>query len=180
MKTLYMTNSNFFIKSLAISAITFIVFLTSCKKDEDTNLFKDCVLPWTELEPIPQADLPKEIVDFTFKTFPELDTIYATVINFCNNKRLYIQTDGTINYDFLLYDNCGDLLAKGKTEKDSNIRSVLSKSIKQELGNEASLYDSFIVNYENGNIEYISEVYFLGDSPRYLFDKDGKVLCKLF
>ena len=174
-----MINSNFLVKSLAISAMTFLIILSSCRKDENT-LFKDCVLPWTELEPISQAELPKEIVDFAYKTFPEADTIYATVINFCNNKRLYIQTDGTINYDFLLYDNCGDLLAKGKTEKDSNIRSVLSKSIKQELGNEASLYDSFIVNYENGNIEYISEVYFLGDSPRYLFDKDGKVLCKLF
>ena len=176
-----MTNSNLFIKSLAISAITSIILLTSCGKDEDTNLFKDCVLPWTELEEITQAELPKEIVDFTYKTYPEADTLYGGVIKFCESgNRLLIQTDGTVNYDFLLYDNCGNLLAKGKTETDSNLRSVLSKSIKQELGNEASLYDSFIINYENGNIEYVSEVYFLGDSPRYLFDKDGKVLCKLF
>lgn len=174
-----MTNSNFLGKSLAICAMTFMIILSSCGKDENT-LFKDCVLPWAELEEISQAELPKEIVDFTYKNFPEADTLYATVINFCTNKRLYIYLDGTINYDFLLYDNCGNLVAKGKTEKDSNIRSILSNSIKQELGNEASLYDSFIVNYENGNIEYVSEVYFLGDSPRYLFDKDGKVLCKLF
>ena len=60
------------------------------------------------------------------------------------------------------------------------IRSILRQSIQKELGSDASLYDSFIVNYENGNIEYISEVYFQGDSPRYSFDKDGKILCKLF
>lgn len=174
-----MTNSNLFAKLLTICTITCIISLASCGKDEDT-LFKDCVFPWPELEEIPQSELPKEIVEFTNKTYPEADTILAAVINFCTNKRLYIQTDGTINYDFLFYDKCGNLVAKGKSEKDSNIRSILSKSIKQELGDEASLYDSFIVNYENGNIEYISEVYFLGDSPRYMFDKDGKVLCKLF
>ncbi|MBK7632885.1 MAG: hypothetical protein IPJ13_00375 [Saprospiraceae bacterium] len=52
------------------------------------------------LETISQAEILKEIVDFTYKTYPETDTLLAAVITCNNEKRLYIQTEGTPNYDF--------------------------------------------------------------------------------
>jgi hypothetical protein len=174
------TNSNSLVKSLAISAIAFIIFLTSCGKDEDTNLFKDCVLPWPELEEIPQSELPQEIVDFTYKTFPEADTLYGGVIKFCESGlRLLIQPEGTANYDFLLYDSCGKFIAKGLAEIDIDIRSKLSQKIKEQLGDSVSLYDTLSINYENGNLEYTAEVFTQGPSTVYLLDKDGNILCIL-
>lgn len=174
-----MINMNSFVKVISISCFT-LLMVFSCSKD-DNSLFKDCLLPWEDLETISQAELPKEIVDFTYKTYPETDTLLAAVINFCNDeKRLYIQTDGTPNYDFLLYDSCGILIGKGKNETDSEIETLLSNSIKQEIGNQVELYDSFIINFENGTKQYVAEIYLQGDSYRYLFDKNGKVLCKLF
>jgi hypothetical protein len=180
MKTLYMTNSNLFIKSLTIIALTTIIFLTSCGKDEDTTLFKDCVLPWPEQEPIPQADLPKEIVDFTYKTFSEADTLYGGVIKFCESGlRLLIQPEGTANYDFLLYDSFGKFIAKGLAETDIDIRSKLRQKIKEQLGDSVSLYDTLSINYENGNLEYTAEVYTQGPSTVYLLDEDGNIICIL-
>jgi len=174
-----MINMNSFVKVLSITCFTFITFF-SCSKD-DSSLFKDCLLPWEDLETISQAEIPKEIVDFTYKTYPETDTLLAAVINFCNNeKRLYIQTEGTPNYDFLLYDSCGILIGKGKEESSSEIVTLLSKTIKEGIGNQAEVYDSFIINFENGTKQYVAEIYFQGDSNRYLFDKDGKIKCKLF
>ena len=129
------------ISSWCISALVFMMVI-SFGKDEDT-LFKDCVLPWTKLEPITQAELPKEIVDFAYLTFTEVDTLTGGVIKFCDaGNRLLIQSEGTANYDFLLYDSCGKYKAKGQAESDSDIRSLLSQNIQQELGLEASLYDS--------------------------------------
>lgn len=174
-----MNNFNKLLRLAIFSSLTLFI-VSSCSMDEET-LFKDCILPWEELEPIPQAEIPKEIVDFTYKTYPNIDTIYGTVIKFCNNeKRLYVQTEETGDYDFLLYNSCGELIAKGKIELDTEIRKLLKNSINNELGNEAKLYDSFIIQYENDTVEYIAEVYIKGESPRYLFDKDGKIICKLF
>ncbi|MFZ1562239.1 MAG: hypothetical protein WAT37_20030, partial [Saprospiraceae bacterium] len=79
-----MINMNSYVKVISITCFTFITFF-SCSKD-DGSLFKDCLLPWEDLETISQAEIPKEIVDFTYKTYPETDTLLAAVINFCNNE----------------------------------------------------------------------------------------------
>lgn len=154
--------------------------ISSCSKDKDT-LFKDCLLPWEDLKVIPQAELPKEIVNFFYKTYPKTDTIIGAVLPFCNNEKiLAIETEEHVNYDYWLYDSCGELIAKGKTELDAEIRKLLLKSIKKDLGEDADLYDSSIVLYENGKIEYMAEVYIKRESFIYLFAKDGKIICKLF
>lgn len=174
-----MNNFNKSLRLVIISGLTFFM-VSSCSKDEE-KLFKDCILPWEELQRIPQVEIPNEIVDFTYKTYPSADTIYGAVIKFCNNKkRLYIQTESTADGDFLLYDSCGELIAKGKVVLDTEIRDILYNGVVKLLGSDARLYDSTIVFYENGEIEYIGEVYDNGESSLYLFDKNGQIICKLF
>lgn len=174
-----MFSINNLLRTMIFSGII-LILVSSCSKDEDT-LFKDCILPWKEFELIPQAELPKEIVDFTYKTYPTADTIIGGVLSFCKNeKRLLIQAEGTDDGNLLVYDSCGKLIAKGQIELGTEIRNLIRESVKKELSNVASLYDTIIIIYENGTIEYTAEVFFDGNSSIYLIDKDGDIICKLF
>ncbi|MBK9736829.1 MAG: hypothetical protein IPO92_18460 [Saprospiraceae bacterium] len=169
------------IANLILASSLIICTMSSCGKSVDDALFKDCILPWELLAPISQSELPVEIVTYAYNTFPKPDTITAKVVNFCNNEKLlYIKVEASLNYMFLFYNSCGEILSQGNLETDFDLNNKMDDLIRDQISVGARLLNLFEVKYENGDLEYLSEISLDDEKQRYLLDKDGVVLCKLF
>lgn len=174
-----------FIKFTYVISFVFIFtfsLLISCGKDENKPIFEDCILPYDVGVGIDQNQLNPEIVKKSFEIFPQCDTLVAIVFDFCNDgKRLVVQLEGENFNSNLLFDSCGDLLSKDLlSEPDPATILTFENHIKKEFGTDALLYDLYIFNYVSGGTEYNAEVVKNGSFGSYLFDKNGKLLCKIY
>lgn len=183
--------------------ISIPVFFISCQKDKP--IFSDCEFPYETVDSefvgdlISREELPEEIIHYVFNNFQDVIKIEGAVIDNCLRGEilfvilniLEVETvtlsNGEITEleievnNYILYNNCGDLIGQGKNIEESFSIDEFNL-VKSLIGEEfVSFKNVTELNYLDNSKEYIMEVKLQSESDTeellYLVNLDDMIAC---
>ena len=173
----------FKIKLFAFSIFSISFILCGCNDDDpEVPEVTECKLPYVDLELIGESELPTEIVAENYANYQNIDSLNGFTLELCDfGRHLVVQIVSTLDeHNFTIYDTCSVNVANGMFIEDSQLEDSFELSIKNELNESITLLDLAELNFNDGVTRYIAEIRDDGEEPRYLLDKNGKIICKLF